>query len=124
MMTYLLVGAGGALGAMGRHFCSEFIDSHVHSFPLGTLFVNVMGSFLIGGITAFVISRGGFQNWRLFLVTGFLGGFTTFSSFSLATVRLMQNGLFFSAILNVLANVALCLLMTGIGFYFVLGTLR
>ncbi|WP_019000628.1 fluoride efflux transporter CrcB [Succinimonas amylolytica] len=124
MMTYLLVGAGGALGAMGRHFCSEFIDSHVHSFPLGTLFVNVMGSFLIGVITAFVISRGGFQNWRLFLVTGFLGGFTTFSSFSLATVRLMQNGLFFSAILNVLANVALCLLMTGIGFYFVLGTLR
>ena len=123
-MTYLLVGAGGALGAMGRHFCSEFIDSHVHSFPLGTLFVNVMGSFLIGVITAFVISRGGFQNWRLFLVTGFLGGFTTFSSFSLATVRLMQNGLFFSAILNVLANVALCLLMTGIGFYFVLGTLR
>ena len=123
-MTYLLVGAGGALGAMGRHFCSEFIDSHVHSFPLGTLFVNVMGSFLIGVITAFVISRGGFQNWRLFLVTGFLGGFTTFSSFSLATVRLMQNGLFLSAFLNVLANVALCLLMTGMGFYLVSGTLR
>ena len=123
-MTYLLVGAGGALGAMGRHFCSEFIDSHVHSFPLGTLFVNVMGSFLIGVITAYVIFRTGLQNWRLFLVTGFLGGFTTFSSFSLATVRLMQNGLFLSAFLNVLANVALCLLMTGMGFYLVSGTLR
>ncbi len=124
MMTYLLVGVGGALGAMGRHFCSEIIDSHVPSFPFGTLFVNVTGSFLIGVITAYVIFRTGLQNWRLFLVTGFLGGFTTFSSFSLATVRLMQNGLFLSAFLNVLANVALCLLMTGMGFYLVSGTLR
>ena len=124
MMTYLLVGVGGALGAMGRHFCSEIIASHVPSFPFGTLFVNVTGSFLIGVITAYVILRTGLQNWRLFLVTGFLGGFTTFSSFSLATVRLMQNGLFLSAFLNVLANVALCLLMTGMGFYLVSGTLR
>ena len=121
MIAYLLVAAGGALGAMGRHFCSEAIDSRFPSFPAGTLFVNVAGSFLIGALTAYIVSRGGLQNWRLFLVTGVLGGFTTFSSFSLATVKLMQNGLYLSAAVNITASVALCLIMTGLGFYLVSG---
>ena len=121
MIAYLLVAAGGALGAMGRHFCSEVIDGRFPSFPAGTLFVNVVGSFLIGALTAYIVSRGGLQNWRLFLVTGVLGGFTTFSSFSLATVKLMQNGLYLSAAVNITASVALCLIMTGLGFYLVSG---
>ena len=124
MIAYLLVAAGGALGAMARHFCSEVIDSRFPSFPAGTLFVNVAGSFLIGVITAYVVSRGGMENWRLFLVTGVLGGFTTFSSFSLATVKLIQNGLYLSAAVNVTASVALCLLVTGLGFYLVSGIVR
>jgi CrcB protein len=91
-MTVLWVGIGGFLGANARYFMSRAIlDRFGTAFPWGTLAVNILGSFLIGVIMEFLIRRSGLDPaYRLFLVVGVLGGFTTFSSFSYETVVLLD----------------------------------
>ncbi|MBX3071089.1 MAG: fluoride efflux transporter CrcB [Thermomicrobiales bacterium] len=88
----LWVGIGGFLGANARYFMSRAIlDRFGTAFPWGTLTVNIIGSFLIGVIMEFLIRRSGLDPaYRLFLVVGVLGGFTTFSSFSYETVVLLD----------------------------------
>ncbi len=91
-MRLVLVIAGGAVGSAARYLIQLWmIDRFGSAFPWGTLSVNVAGSFAIGLIAALADDRGSIgANVRLFLVVGVLGGFTTFSSFSLETLRLAE----------------------------------
>ena len=85
-MVYLYVALGGALGAMGRFFISSLV-----AFPYGTMAVNIIGSFLMGVLFVTLIDRLD-QRASLFLMTGVLGGFTTFSAFSLDVFKLFEAG--------------------------------
>ncbi len=116
-MTYLAVALGGALGALARYGLSGWVHTLTGAlFPLGTLAVNAVGSFLIG--MALQAATGRFL-WsletRLFLTTGFCGGLTTFSTFSYETLALMEDQQWLAAGGNVLLNVALCLAAAYLG---------
>lgn len=90
-MHWLLVFVGGGLGAVARHAVGRaMLHAAGPGFPWGTLTVNVSGSFLIGLLIGLFSALGAAQPWRLFLVTGFLGGFTTFSAFSLDALTLWE----------------------------------
>ncbi|MBL28176.1 MAG: fluoride efflux transporter CrcB [Rhodospirillaceae bacterium] len=101
------IAAGGALGAVSRHFVGGWVLHRLGAdFPYGILFCNVLGSLLMGILVAFVIEYHGFGGAvRGFLIVGLLGGFTTFSSFSLDTLVLLQRGEVGSALLYVGASV-------------------
>ena len=108
MQSLLLVMTGGALGAGARHLTGRALLAWLGSgFPYGTLTVNLLGGLLMG-LLAGLLVRGGpsGEAWRLFLGVGILGGFTTFSSFSLDTVLLWERGAGALALGYVLASVA------------------
>jgi CrcB protein len=113
----LLVALGGALGSVARYGLASGINRYAQSpFPWGTLFVNIAGSFLIGLLMVWLMKAGEWrENARLLLVTGIMGGFTTFSSFSWETWRLIEDGRLPLAFANVLTSVAVCLLATMAG---------
>lgn len=105
-----LIALGGALGASSRFLMYELAALVFgRGFPYGTLAVNVLGSFAIG-ILFVVISERELLNpaWRSLLIVGFLGAFTTYSSFSLETMHLLEDGAVHKALLNIAANVFLC----------------
>lgn len=108
MNAYLLVFLGGGLGSAARYAATSAVGRATgQSFPWGTLFVNVAGSLAMGIVIAWLARRsGGDATLRLLLATGFLGGFTTFSAFSLDAVSLYERGAHASAALYVLASVA------------------
>lgn len=117
MLNALAVGWGGFIGAISRYLLSIFINRiNPVNFPVSTLIINLIGSFLIGILTQ-LLSNMYPANKRLllFLTTGILGGFTTFSTFSLETVNLYQNGNTLFAVLNVVLSIALCLSGTVLG---------
>jgi len=117
MLNVLAVGCGGFIGAISRYLLSTFINRiNPVNFPVSTLIINVIGSFLIGMVTQ-LFSNLYPNNKRLllFLTTGILGGFTTFSTFSLETVNLYQNGNTLFAVLNVVLSIAFCLSGTVLG---------
>jgi CrcB protein len=117
-MIWLWVGLGGALGSMARHGVNQIVHQRTLSstFPFGIFIVNIIGSAVIGLIA------GGSARWglpypaRTFLVVGVLGGFTTFSSFTLDTYALAMDGHLMQAVLNVTGQVALSLVMCAVGF--------
>lgn len=113
----ILVALGGALGSMMRYGAASAVNRFAQSsFPFGTLFVNIAGSFLIGLIMVLLLKTGEWrENYRLLLVTGVMGGFTTFSSFSWETWKLIEDGRIPLALANVLLSVAVCLLATIAG---------
>jgi len=119
-MTVFWVALGGALGSVARYaFSGVAVRWLGAGFPYGTLFVNVTGSFTIGLLAALVASDGRpllGADARAFLLVGVLGGFTTFSSFSLETLNLARSGALGPAILNVAGSVALCLAAVSLGF--------
>lgn len=108
MNAYLLVFLGGGLGSAARYAATSAVGRAAgQAFPWGTLFVNVAGSLAMGIVIAWLARRsGGDATLRLLLATGFLGGFTTFSAFSLDAVSLYERGAVGSAALYVLASVA------------------
>jgi len=113
----LLVGLGGAAGSMARYAAAQAVQRWSMSpFPWGTLAVNVAGSFLIGVLMIWVLKAGeAREHYRLLLVTGAMGGFTTFSSFSWETWKLIEDGRLPLAAGNALLSVATCLLATLAG---------
>ncbi len=108
----LFIGVGGFLGAVSRYILSSFVQKQFDIlFPIGTLSVNVLGSFIIGFMALF------FQNiiepeYKALVMTGFLGALTTFSTFSLENVDMLQDGDYGRVILNIFLNVTLTLLAT------------
>ena len=119
-MTYLWVALGSALGGLARYACAGAITTTIGEvFPWGTLAVNVIGSFLIG-LIATLTGPDGRLFWsgeaRQFVMMGVMGGFTTFSSFSLQTLTLAQDGEWLRAGSNVVGSVVLCLLAVWLGF--------
>lgn len=121
MKAYLAIMAGGALGSALRYALSMNIDSVAkHVFPWGTLTVNIIGCFVIGLFTTltgpdsnFVVS----PTTRLFVVIGILGGFTTFSSFSMQTINLLRDKEWMWAGGNVALSLVLCLFGTACGVF-------
>ena len=111
------VAALGALGSLARWGLTMIIQQRVGAtFPWGTLVVNVLGSFVIGGIMGVFAARGGEPvALRVALTVGFMGGFTTMSSFAFETVSLIQGRAYLAAGANVLVSVCLCLLGCGVG---------
>jgi len=119
-LTYLWIALGGALGSVARFACAEWIATRAPgAFPWGTLFVNVVGSLAIGLIAGFGETA---MRWQLplmvrqFIMIGILGGYTTFSSFSLQTLMLARNGAWLLAGLNAAASVLLCVMAAWLGF--------
>ncbi len=113
----IAVAIGGAFGALLRFLTVGFINQFAgNSFPWGTMTVNVVGSFLIGFLSIVALEVMAWSpEWRSLIFAGFLGGLTTFSSFSLETFLLLSNGQLGRAGFNVLANVLLCLSATWLG---------
>jgi CrcB protein len=109
MDKYLLVLAGGAIGSLARYIAGTAImNRFTGRFPLGTLIVNVTGCFLIGAIMTMLTQKPApHPNWRLFLVVGILGGYTTFSSFEWETFAAARSGSPWIGLLNVMASVVL-----------------
>ena len=108
-----LVGLGGALGSIGRWLVGIALASA--TFPYGTLTVNVTGAFVAGGLIGLADGRGLATPARMALVTGFCGGYTTFSAFAVETMRLAEQQGTGAAALNVAANLAIGLAAAGVG---------
>ncbi len=119
-MTWLWVMLGSALGGVARYWLSGLAAHHIgETFPIGTLIVNVTGCFVIGFFATLTGPDGRIfvgTNARQFVMTGICGGYTTFSSFSLQTLNLAQDGEWTLAGLNVVVSVVLCLLAVWLGF--------
>lgn len=119
MNLYLLIAAGGALGSVARFAMSGYVAQHFgETFPWGTLVVNVLGSFVIGFFATFTSSEGrAFVGpaGRQFFMTGVLGGFTTFSSFSLQTLNLARDGEMARAAGNAVGSLTVCLIAVWLG---------
>ena len=116
MKIILAIGIGSCIGGVCRYLLSQFIQNKfLSTFPFGTLGVNIIGCFLIG-IVFGLSERGKFTiEWRLFLATGLLGGFTTFSSFSNESVSLLRDGQLWYAFTYIACSVVICLLATFTG---------
>lgn len=117
MRQLLVVAAGGAAGAVMRWLMASGIQRMAGgAFPWGTLVVNALGSFLLGFLFVWLIERSSASElMRLALTVGFLGAFTTFSTYSLESIRLLQEGAFAMAFGNVIGQVIACLLLTWLG---------
>ena len=119
MIIYLWVAIGGALGSTARYGASALITGWTGGdFPWATLAINVLGSFIIGAFAALTGPGGRFPaslDARVFVMVGICGGYTTFSSFSLQTLNLMNDGEWLYAGGNIVGSVALCLLFVWLG---------
>jgi len=119
MQAYLWIGLGGALGSMGRHWCNGLVARLAGvNFPWGTLAINVLGSLVIGLASSTMGSAGRWPTTvtaQQFVMVGICGGYTTFSSFSLQTLALIQGHQLGAALANILLSVVLCLVAVWLG---------
>jgi CrcB protein len=119
MLNYILVGLGSAIGGISRYWASGLIaNRYGQSFPWGTLFVNVTGSFIIGLFATLTATEGRWlvgPSGRNFFMMGFCGGYTTFSSFSLQTLSLAQDEEWLYAAGNAVLSLVLCLAAVWLG---------
>jgi CrcB protein len=123
LALYCFVAAGGATGACLRYFVTTTIDSWFgKNMPFGTLTVNVIGSFALAVLYGF-IERHDLSDspYRALIGVGLLGAFTTFSTFSIETLTLLENGLWLKAVANVFLNVGACLLAGWLAIEFMKG---
>lgn len=118
-MTYLLIGIGGFLGANARYVVAGWVtERYGASFPYGTLVINVSGSFLLGLFLALITDRFIVHPyWRLFFAIGFLGGYTTFSTFSFESFALLLERSFLLAVANMAGSVLLGQLAVLVGMW-------
>ncbi len=120
---YIFIAIGGATGACLRYFLSQLmLQWFGKGFPFGTLLVNIVGSFFLGFLYA-LLEHGQLESalWRTTIGIGFLGALTTFSTFSVDTLMLFQQGLWFKAALNVTLNILCCLFAAWLGTQIVKG---
>ncbi len=119
MQQILLIFAGGGLGAIGRHWVNGLTLRYLGpAFPYGTMAVNVIGSLAMGLFIGWLVQRGGADNnLRLFFATGVLGGFTTFSAFSLDFANLWERGEFGGAVLYAGVSVGLSVFSVFVGLW-------
>lgn len=118
MRILLLVGLGSFIGGILRYTLAQFLQAKLsHPFPIGTLAVNVIGCFVIGAVFAYSAKYELAAEWRLFLMTGVCGGFTTFSAFGLETISLMHDGQQGMALFYVLTSLILGILAVSGGIF-------
>jgi len=122
-MNYVAVMLGGAFGALLRFLVSTAVNKYAGtSFPAGTLTVNVIGSFILVFFTVLSIEKLSLDPvWRMFFAVGFLGAFTTFSTFSYETIALFQDGEYAKAAMNIMLNNFLSI-TAGVGGLFLART--
>lgn len=118
MKNAIIVGIGGFIGSVCRYWISKLnFYNFAFSIPIGTLLVNVLGSFIIGILTAISLKNNVISHeTQLFLMTGILGGFTTFSSFSKENLILFQNGQYQSVAIYTVSSVLLGLIAVFLGY--------
>jgi CrcB protein len=120
VLTYFWIGLGSALGGMGRYWCSGVVArAFGETFPWGTIVVNVSGSLIIGFLATLMSPDGRLlvpPDARTFLAIGLLGGYTTFSSFSLQTLNLVRDGEWLWATANIFLSLTLCLAAVWLGY--------
>lgn len=117
MSNIVAIAIGGAFGAVGRYATSLWIYQLLgRSFPFGTLTVNFVGSFAMGFLSILLIDRLSVgPELRAFLLIGFLGSYTTFSTFSIETINLMSNGEMLKAVMNMIMSVLICVVACWLG---------
>ena len=117
MSNFIWVAFGGAIGASLRFFSSSLIKVVYPNFPLSTLFVNILGSFIIGLLMSYLENKNISENFiRYFLIIGLLGSYTTFSTFSFDAVDLMNNRKFLLSLFYILISVSSCILFAFLGY--------
>ena len=117
MINLIYVASGGAVGAVLRYLTSNFYRFYFPNFPIGTLFINFIGSFLVGILASNLESRGTSDIFiKYFLIIGILGSFTTFSAFSLETIQLVNDKKLFLSLVYVFLSISLCILGAFFGF--------
>ena len=119
-MEYLVIGIGGVLGANARYLVAGWAARRFGLvFPYGTFFINLSGSFILGLFMAFMLKHPTYHYLRLFFAVGFLGAYTTFSTFSFESLQLLQNGRVLLSLTYVVSSAVLG--VSGAWFGFSLG---
>ena len=117
MINLVYVASGGAIGAVLRYLISNFYRLYFPNFPIGTLFINLIGSFLIGILASNLENKGASYVFiKYFLIIGILGSFTTFSTFSLETIQLINDKKLFSSLVYIFLSISLCVFGAFFGF--------
>ena len=117
MIKLIYVASGGAVGAVLRYLTSNFYKFYFPNFPIGTLFINFLGSFLIGFLASNLENKGtSYLFIRYFLIIGILGSFTTFSAFSFEVIQLVNDKKLFLSLVYIFLSVFLCILGAFFGF--------
>lgn len=111
------IAAGGAVGALLRFWSSNWVYALLgRTFPYGTLVVNVVGSLVMGFCYVWLVERSTLgPEWRALVMVGFLGAFTTFSTFSIETINLLEGGALVKALINMVLSVVLCVAAAWLG---------
>lgn len=117
-MQLIAIAVGGALGALARYWVSALLNNAEYRLPYGTLFCNALGSFLMGVCFVLILEKARLNpELRPLLMVGFMGAFTTFSTFSLETVAMLQEGHVMSAAIYILLSVLLCIAALSAGLW-------